>query len=89
MAAFQNSFGSLGESLQAHREGQSQHDAAAHNLSMQLCSGCPNPFDMSDKEQMTHFGEQATPLQPLGGDELSADMGLMDGDMLEMLLKPE
>ena len=87
MASFQN-FDSLGHSLRAQRDSHYQHDA--RSLSAQLCcSGSPGPFELSDREQMTHFGEQATPLQPLGGDEMGADIGLMDGDMLEMLLKPE
>ena len=66
-----------------------QHNSlTARTLSAQLCPNSPSPFDIAAKEDATHFGEQATPL-PHFGDDVGHDMGLMDGDMLEMLLKPE
>ena len=64
-----------------------QHDQTAPiELSAQLQFRSPSPFELSSKEEMGHFGEQGT---VLGGDGIGHDMGLMDTDMLDMLLKPE
>ena len=80
----------LSQSLLAQREEQFlQHDSPVPTvLSAQLQSRSPSPFVLSSREGMTHFGEQAT-LPHFGGDEIGHDMGLMDNDMLDMLLKPE
>ena len=77
----------LSHTLQAQRDSQYQHEAAARSMSVQLQSG--SPFELNDRDTSTHFGEQALPLHSFGGEEMTNDMGLMDGDMLEMLLKPE
>ncbi len=77
----------LSHSLQAQRDSQYQHDVATRSMSAQLRSG--SPFELADRDASTHFGEQATPLHSFAGDDMNHDLGLMDGDMLEMLLKPE
>ncbi len=78
----------LSHTLQAQRDRQQYHqEAAARSMSAQLPAG--SPFELNDRDTSTHFGEQAMPLHSFGGEELTHDMGLMDGDMLEMLLKPE
>ena len=81
----------LSQTLQAQRDQHFlQHDSPMlAALTAQLQAGSPSPLDLSSREGMTHFGEQATPMSHFGGDDMSHDMGLMDGDMLEMLLKPE
>lgn len=81
----------LSQTLQAQRDQHFlQHDSPMlAALTAQLQSSSPSPLDLPSREGLTHFGEQATPLSHVGGDDMSHDMGLMDGDMLEMLLKPE
>ena len=76
----------LTQTLQAQREQQfEQHrEAAARVASQQLRGSSPGPFELAARED-THFQEPAHPLPHFGGE----DMGLMDGDMLEMLLRPE
>jgi len=85
MAAFPQDL--LSHTLQAQRDSQYLQEAAARSMSAQLPAG--SPFELNDRDTSTHFGEQAMPLHSFGGEELTHDMGLMDGDMLEMLLKPE
>jgi hypothetical protein len=85
MAAFPQDM--LSHTLQAQRDSQYQQEVAARSMSAQLQTG--SPFELSDRDTPTHFGEQAMPLHSFGGEEMTNDMGLMDGDMLEMLLKPE
>lgn len=79
---------------------QAQHAQRGHHLLQhdtpmptELGSRSPSPFELSSREGMTHFGEQVTalPLFGGGGDDMGHDMsmGLMDSDMLDMLLKPE
>lgn len=79
----------LNQSLQGQRE-LYHHEAAARSMSAQLQSD--SPFELGSRDG-THFGEQAAPLHAFGSDDIGhdmgTDMGLMDGDMLEMLLKPE
>ena len=77
----------LSQTLQAQRDSQYQQEVAARSLSAQLRTG--SPFELNDRDTSTHFGEHAMPLHSFGGEEMTHDMGLMDGDMLEMLLKPE
>ena len=77
----------LSHTLQAQRDSPYLQEAAARSMSAQLPAG--SPFELNDRDTSTHFGEQAMPLHSFGGEELTHDMGLMDGDMLEMLLKPE
>ena len=77
----------LSHSLLAQRDSQCQHEAAARSMSGQL--RCGSLFELTEKDGSNHFGEQAIPLQTFGGEEMANDMSLMDGDMLEMLLKPE
>ena len=77
----------LSHSLLAQRDSQPQQEAAARSMSGQL--RCGSLFELNDKDVSTHFGEQAIPLHTYGGEEMANDMNLMDGDMLEMLLKPE
>lgn len=76
---------------------QTQRSAAQHHFistmptewAAQLGSRSPSPFELTSKEGTTHFGEQVTALPHFGADGISHDMGLMDSDMLDMLLKPE
>ncbi len=77
----------LSHTLQAQRDSQYLQEVAARTMSAQLPPA--SPFELHDRDTSTHFGEQAMPLHSFGGEELTHDMGLMDGDMLEMLLKPE
>ena len=67
-----------------------QHESTTPmELSAQLHSRSPSPFDLTSREGMSHFGEQGTVLSHFGSDGIGHDMGLMDSDMLDMLLKPE
>lgn len=67
-----------------------QHDTIMpKDLSTQLQLRSPSPFELTAREGMSHFGEQGTVLSHFGGDGIGHDMGLMDTDMLDMLLKPE
>ena len=84
MAAFPQDL--LSHTLQAQRDSQYQQEVAARSMSAQQTG---SPFELNDRDTSTHFGEQAMPLHSFGGEEMTNDMGLMDGDMLEMLLKPE
>ena len=75
---------------------QTQLSAAQHHFSTmptewaaQLRSRSPSPFELISREGATHFGEQVTALPQFGADGIGHDMGLMDSDMLDMLLKPE
>ncbi|DBA80104.1 TPA: hypothetical protein ACH3X2_007590 [Trebouxia sp. C0005] len=85
MAAFPQDM--LSHTLQTQRDSQYQQEVAARSMSAQLPTG--SPFELNERDTSTHFGEQAMPLHSFGGEEMTNDMGLMDGDMLEMLLKPE
>ena len=85
MAAFPQDL--LSHTLQTQRDSQYQQEVAARSMSAQLPTG--SPFELNERDTSTHFGEQAMPLHSFGGEEMTNDMGLMDGDMLEMLLKPE
>ena len=72
--------------LQAQRDNQYQQEAAARSMSGQF--RVESPFGVTDRDANAHFEEHPTPLHVFG-EEMTNDMGLMDGDMLEMLLKPE
>ena len=80
----------MAQSQHAQREQQFvPHDMlTARTLSAHLYPNSPSAFETAAQEDNTRFGEPATPL-PHFGDDMGHDMGLMDGDMLEMLLKPE
>ena len=77
----------LSHTLQSQRDSQYQQEAAARSMSVQLQSG--SPFELNDRDTSTHFGEQAMPLHSFGAEEMTNDLGLLDSDTLEMLLKPE
>lgn len=81
----------LSHTLQAQRDQHfMQHDSPMlAALTAQLQASSPSPLELSSREGLTPFGEHAAPMGQYGGDDMSQDMGLMDGDMLEMLLKPE
>ncbi|DBA77131.1 hypothetical protein WJX77_003017 [Trebouxia sp. C0004] len=85
MAAFPEDI--LTHTQQAQRDSQYQQEVAAKSMSAQLRTG--SLFELNERDTSTHFGEQAMPLHSFAGEEMTNDMGLMDGDMLEMLLKPE